>query len=74
MQDALYNWMAQMNLLDIYPILNRNGITFDQVRSLSTDTLNEMGINVGQRKRLFVATGKDRSSSPQPPPNYGQVI
>ncbi len=74
MPDAFYNWMAQMNLLDIYPILHQNGITFDQVRSLSTDTLNEMGINVGQRKRLFAATGKDRSSSSQLPPAYGQVI
>lgn len=74
MQDPLYNWMAQMNLADIYPIFQRNGVTLDQVRSLSTSTLNEMGVNIGQRKRLFAATGKDRAVTPTAPPSYGQVI
>ena len=74
MQDPLYNWMTQMNLMDIYPIFQRNGVALDQVRSLSTNTLNEMGINVGQRKRIFVATGREGSTTPVGPPSYGQVI
>jgi hypothetical protein len=74
MQDPLQEWMTRMKLLDIYHIFQKHGVTIDQVESISTDTLNEMGLNIGQRKRFFTARGRDGSSSSNAPPSYGQVI
>ena len=85
MQDPLYSWMAQMNLVDIYPIFQKNGISLNQVSSLNEAELNEMGVNIGQRKRIFAATGRPvtpNANSPAPSyaaPSYaatsfGQVI
>ncbi len=80
MQDPLYSWMAQMNLVDIYPIFQKNGISLNQVSSLNEAELNEMGVNIGQRKRIFAATGRPvtpNANSPAPSyaaPSFGQVI
>ena len=74
MQEPLHDWMYRKNLIDMYQIFQSNGVTLDQVESISTDTLNEMGLNIGQRKRFFSATGRDRSSSSKALPTYGQVL
>jgi hypothetical protein len=59
MPNQLQTWLKEHNLEDLYEPLNNNGITFDMLNSISTDTLNEIGLKVGQRKRLFAATGHE---------------
>ena len=63
MPNALYNWLKEKNLDDLYEPLQNNGITVEMLDSISTDTLNEIGLKVGQRKRLFSATGHDSKKS-----------
>jgi hypothetical protein len=57
MSSPLQSWLKKKDLEDLYEPLNGNGITVEMLNTISTETLNEIGLKIGQRKRLFAATG-----------------
>jgi class 3 adenylate cyclase/tetratricopeptide (TPR) repeat protein len=51
-------WLAEIGLGSYDAVFASNGIDFDVIRSLSDADLRELGLTLGDRKRLFQAVAK----------------
>ncbi|MEO1020530.1 MAG: adenylate/guanylate cyclase domain-containing protein, partial [Pseudomonadota bacterium] len=65
----LFSWLDAANLTELHDVLLTNSIDLDVLSDLTDDDMRELGLNLGQRKRLRKAIdGQVRSlaESPQP--------
>ena len=72
---SLGNWLGEIGLDSYAAIFSENKIGFDVVRSLSDSELRELGLALGDRKRLLHAVaeldGQEPAQPVSPPPATG---
>jgi len=64
---TLEEWLARAGLSRLAPTFHANGIGLDIVRSLGDDDLKELGLSIGDRKRVLAAIAKLEPATPSPP-------
>lgn len=52
----LRSFLTEIDLADFHPVFEANDIGMDLIRELTQDDLRELGLNIGQRKRLTSAS------------------
>lgn len=73
MPTTLEEWLAQAGLSRLAPAFQANGIGLDVAGSLSDDDLKEIGLSIGDRKRVLAAIAALPASPFSPPPAQAQV-
>jgi class 3 adenylate cyclase/tetratricopeptide (TPR) repeat protein len=63
----LEEWLARAGLSRLAPTFHANGIGLDVVRSLTNDNLKELGLSIGDRKRMLAAIATLEPAAPTPP-------
>ncbi len=65
---TLEEWLARSGLSRLAPTFQANGIGLDIVRSLTDGDLKELGLSIGDRKRVIAAIANlAPAASPQRP-------
>ena len=68
---TLEDWLARSGLSRLAAAFHANGIGLDIVRSLTDDDLKELGLSIGDRKRVLAAIAALEQAAP-PPPTEGE--
>ena len=68
---TLEEWLARARLSRLAPTFHANGIGLDVVRSLTSGDLKELGLSIGDRKRVIAAIA-DLEPAAEPPPSEGE--
>src|SRR5262245_2288862 len=75
MAEDLRSWLSRIGLGSQANNLAENGVDWDVLRELNDADLKELGLSLGDRKRLLKAIGELKSVEPAPvePPHSGAI-